>query len=62
MCSTPFGIFYLYKRKLPFNFGNSKTENKTEREEYENKPEKARDDRKEADSVPELKLEDFEDE
>lgn len=49
----PFAIFYLYNKK--WTGGGSSSEN---RKDYEDKPEKARDDRHEADKAPELRLDD----
>lgn len=49
--TIPSAIYYSYYSRT--------TNNDVIREEYEEKPEKAVDDRHEADSVPELRLEDF---
>lgn len=57
--SIPFGIFYLYYRKFSKSSGSSSS---YEREEYDDKPERAKDDRHEADiEAPELKLDDLDD-
>jgi hypothetical protein len=50
----PYGIFYLYINKFS-------TQNISYREEYEDKPPKAIDNRKEADEAPELALNDIDD-
>jgi len=49
--TIPFSIFYLYNKKI--NFTSSEA-----RHEYDDKPERARDDRHEADDAPELRLDD----
>ena len=51
----PYGIFYLYYKRLHSNSSS----HSYEREEYDDKPERAHDDRREADEhAPELRLED----
>lgn len=52
----PYGIFYLYYKRLS---GGSSSSHTYEREDYDDKPERAHDDRHEADeNAPELRLED----
>jgi len=52
----PTGIFYLYNKKI----NTSESDSINIREEYDDKPDNASDDRDEADLAPELKLEDLE--
>lgn len=53
---VPFAIFYMYHRYIDGDCGGY-----YEREEYDDKPERAHDDRYEADEAPELKLDDLDD-
>ena len=55
--AVPYGIFYLYNKKI-----NEKgmSEDREERENYDDRPSNASDERHEADEAPELKLEDIE--
>nr|QBK87884.1 MAG: PAP2 superfamily protein [Marseillevirus LCMAC202] len=50
----PYGIFYLYYRRIRSGSYES-------RAEYNDKPDRAHDDRQEADEAPELRLEDLDD-
>ena len=51
----PYGIFYLYYKRFRSESSSY------EREVYEDKPERAHDDRREADEAPELRLDDLDD-